>query len=81
MRYSKYNLMMDEIWVREKVKKKRFLLSFVQSRRKDGWEAIQTAGMGVGGRALVSACRVCDVYETPQWKRHTHHWVYEREEV
>lgn len=30
---------------------------------------------GGGGRALVSAGRVCDVYETPQGKRDTHHWV------
>lgn len=58
--------MKDEICVWEKVKKKRFLLSFVQSGWRDGWEAIQTARTGVGGRALVSVCRVCDVYETPQ---------------
>lgn len=63
--------MMDETWVWEKVKKKRFLLSFVQSGWKEGWEGVQTAGMGVGSRALVSVLRACVVYGTPEWKRHT----------
>ena len=53
MRYSEYNLTVDERWAWEKLKNKRFLLGFVRSEWQDGWEAIQTTGVGAGGRALV----------------------------
>lgn len=48
------------------MKNKRFLLGFVQSEWKDGWEATQTAGgEGGGGRVLVLVSGACDVLRHP----------------